>query len=81
MGDVVRDQKVQLGCGTLIIIALIVLFFSRGDTKEVEQEVRGLRSEVNELRRVIERQSDEIRRLSDRLPTPSAKADAGRDAP
>ena len=31
MPEVTRNQRVQLGCGTLILIAIIVMFFSRGE--------------------------------------------------
>jgi len=46
--------QTQLGCGTLILIALIVLFFSRGGTHEVEQELRSVRSEVAELKKSVD---------------------------
>ena len=52
MPEVNRDQGVQLGCGTLIIIALIVMFFSQGDADKVEREVRSLRSEIGGLKKV-----------------------------
>ena len=41
-----RSQQATLGCGTLILIALIVMFFSKGDTKDLEREVKELRTEV-----------------------------------
>jgi hypothetical protein len=47
-------QTVNLGCGTLTLIALIFLFFSQGGTHEIEQEVRGLRSEVAELKKSVD---------------------------
>ena len=50
-----RDNKVQLGCGTLILIALIVLIFSGGGrVEELEREIRGLKIEVIQLREAIE---------------------------
>ena len=46
----VPDNKVSLGCGTLILIALIVMIFSRGnDSHGLLREVQGLRSEVRQL--------------------------------
>ena len=34
-------QRVQLGCGTLISLRIIVIFFSRGsDTNDLKHEVR-----------------------------------------
>jgi hypothetical protein len=73
MSDSIREHRVQLGCGTLIVIALIVMFFSRTDTNDLENEVRGLRSEVAEIKKLIEAQSGEIRQLREKLPTPSSK--------
>lgn len=65
MADDNRTQQVNLGCGTLILIALIVLIFSgRGD---LEREVQGLRSEVGDLKKSIEAQTSEIKQLQQKL--------------
>jgi hypothetical protein len=74
MPELIREHRVQLGCGTLIVIALIVMFFSRTDTHELENEIRGLRSDVTEIKKLIEGQAGEIRQLREKLPAPSAKA-------
>jgi hypothetical protein len=81
MPEVTHVQRVQLGCGTLILIAIIVMFFSRGGN--VESEVRSLRVEVGELRSLIERQSDEIRQLREKLspPAPKPSAEKGGTSP
>lgn len=67
MSDDRSTQTVSLGCGTLILIALIVLIFGRGDTEALEREVRGLRSDVaqlstgiEDLKAAVERQSEEL---------------------
>jgi hypothetical protein len=73
MPELIREHRVQLGCGTLIVIALIVMFFSRGDTDDLEKEVRGLRSEVGEIKKLIEVQTGEIRQLREKLAPPAAK--------
>ncbi len=62
-----KSQQVSLGCGTLILIALIVMIFSSRGTNDVEDEIRGLRTEIGELKLLIEAQSDEIDRLQDQL--------------
>jgi hypothetical protein len=49
-----KDNKVQLGCGTLILIALIVLIFSGGGrAKQLEGEIQDLKTEVIQLREAI----------------------------
>jgi hypothetical protein len=58
----------------LALIAIIVAIFSRGGTGNLEREVRGLRSEVGALKKAVEAQSDEIRKLRAGLSLP-AKAD------
>ncbi len=67
MPDGVHTQRVTLGCGTLILIALIVLLFSRSGTGDLERDVRALRSEVMELKTAVEAQTNEIKRLEDKV--------------
>ena len=62
-----RNLTVSLGCGTLILIALIVMFFSGGDTKKIEREVKELRAEVGALKKTIETQTDEIKALREKV--------------
>ena len=72
MAEVVYNQRVQLGCGTLILIAIIIMIFSRGG--DVANEVRSLRAEVAEIKNMIAQQSAEIRQLREQLSAPSSKA-------
>ena len=51
-----RNQTVSLGCGTLILIAIIVMIFS-GDDNNVERELRQLQQEVQQLKSAVEAQS------------------------
>jgi Sec-independent protein translocase protein TatA len=69
----VKGQEVSLGCGTLILIALIVLFFGRGGTGDLEREVRGMRSEVGELKKAVENQTGQIKAMQDKLDKVKAK--------
>ena len=62
-----KGQEVSLGCGTLVLIALIVLIFGRADIDDLEREVRGLRSEVGELRKAVDAQTGQIKALQDKL--------------
>jgi cell division protein FtsL len=49
------DNKAQLGCGTLIIIALIVMFFSGGrESKELRKSVDELNAKVQRLEQKID---------------------------
>jgi hypothetical protein len=62
------QHTVQLGCGTLIIIALIVIFFSRSrDTGE-------LRSQIDRMNQKIDRLEGKIDALSQKLAPPPASA-------
>jgi uncharacterized protein YlxW (UPF0749 family) len=60
------NNGVTLGCGSLILIALIVMFFSGGSAKEVGEEVKKLRTEIQTL------QSD-VKTLQKSVDDPSAK--------
>jgi len=60
-----HTQKATLGCGTLILIALIVAIFSKSGNNDVERGVDSLRGEVQELKKSIDAQSQQIRGLHD----------------
>jgi hypothetical protein len=62
-----EGQEVSLGCGTLILIGLIVLIFGRGDTGDLEREMRGLRGEVGDLKSAVEAQTGQIKALQDKF--------------
>jgi Sec-independent protein translocase protein TatA len=63
----VKGQEVSLGCGTLILIGLIVLIVGRAGTGDLEREVKGLRSEVRELKKAVEAQTNQIKAVQDKL--------------
>ena len=67
MADDRSTQTVSLGCGTLILIALIVLIFGRGDTERVESELGAVRSdvaqlgtEIKDLKEAVEQQTETL---------------------
>ncbi len=61
MADDRRSGPVSLGCGSLIVIGLIVLIFSGGGRiQDMEDEVRSMRNDINNLRVVIEEQNQAI---------------------
>jgi hypothetical protein len=57
MADDNRAQQATLGCGTLLLIGLVVLFFSRPGMRDIEQEIGKLRGEVQELRKAVDEQT------------------------
>ncbi len=81
MANVSREQRVQLGCGTLIVIAIIVMIFSQAGRSNLEDEIRALRSEVGEIKELIEKQSDEIRQLREKpaAAPPKAAVERGKE--
>lgn len=62
------NQPVSLGCGTLILIALIVLIFSNANNDE-EQQLRDLRSDVQAL-------TDEVREIRQLIDVENADGNA-----
>ena len=61
-----QNNSVQLGCGTLIVIAIIVMIFSGGRSeKEVKSELRALNQKVERLEKKIDT-------LNERLAQPPA---------
>ena len=70
MTDKSADTRVQLGCGTLIVIALIVMFFSGGN------DSKKLRNQLDDMNRKIDRLETKVDDLSQklsRLPSSNAK--------
>src|SRR4051794_30320178 len=66
----VERGPVNLGCGTLILIALIVLFFSnRPDNNgpQLRQEIQRLQSQVGNLQRSIDDQTTKLSRLEEQI--------------
>lgn len=62
-----RSQPVSLGCGTLILICLIVLIFSGGQSEELEKELRNLRQEIVTLNTTVNNQTMEISKLQEEV--------------
>jgi hypothetical protein len=56
-----------LGCGTLLLIGLIVWFFAGTKVHEMRDEVAQLRSEVTELKQAIDQETAELRALREAI--------------
>ncbi|MCP3920714.1 MAG: hypothetical protein GY711_34745 [bacterium] len=57
------ERKASLSCGTLILIALIVLIVGNAGSGEVMEEVEALRRETQELSNSVERLHGELREV------------------
>ncbi len=75
------ERRVSLGCGSLVLIALIVVFFSgRQSDDDLRREVQALRHDVTELRNAVVGQvrqtkltNDALERLRKDLTTPKVE--------
>ena len=61
------QQQATLGCGSLILIALIVLIFGKSNVNELEKEIKTLSGEVKVLRGTVESQSAEFKSLRESI--------------
>jgi septal ring factor EnvC (AmiA/AmiB activator) len=64
------DNKASLGCGTLILIALIVMIFGNsngGDNKKISDQLNSLQTEIGQLRSSVEKQSDTLKKIEKSL--------------
>jgi hypothetical protein len=70
-----HNNTVQLGCGTLIIIAIIVMIFSGGDDrKKLQREMEVMNQKVDRL----EKKLDELSQTLSRQPASEPPAPAAR---
>jgi hypothetical protein len=60
-----KNQKVSLGCGTLILIALIVIIFGNADSDKLRHDIQTLSNDVKSLQSSIQSQSRQIYELKE----------------
>lgn len=60
MDEFNTDRRASLGCGTLILIALIVIIFSKGGIGEVEEGLRKSTTKLENLEKAISDQSAQL---------------------
>ena len=65
--DQLNEQRATLGCGTLILIALIVIIFTRPGMDDIEKEIEVLSKKIDGLEATISDQKDEIQALREAL--------------
>ena len=74
MGNDDRTQQTAtLGCGSLILIALIVLLFGKSSTQDLEKEIKSLSAEVKELKQAVEAETARVKELRDNLEKEKSK--------
>lgn len=60
-------RPATLGCGTLLLIALLVWMVVSSKVNRVQEEVTQVRSEVAELKRAVEQETAEVRALREAI--------------
>ncbi len=66
-----KSQQVSLGCGTLILIAIIVAGFSNPGFHELESDVSKLQESVDQIQQTLKSQTEsmmEIRNMIEAIP-------------
>ena len=59
--QITSDNKVQLGCGTLIIIALIVIIFSGGkDTDKLRRQLEDMGKQLDRMEKKVDALSKQL---------------------
>ena len=59
-----KNEKVSLGCGSLILIALIVLIFANTGKDELRADIKALDADVKSLQSSIQLQSQQLQELT-----------------
>jgi TolA-binding protein len=62
-----NSQKANLGCGTLILIAIIVMIFGNAGNDELSQDVQQLRQQISGLNTSVQRLESRIEEQSKQL--------------
>ena len=67
-------RPATLGCGTLLLIGLVVWIFAGTKVKELRDEVARLRSEVTKIKKAVNQEAAELRALRKAIEEPPAAA-------
>ena len=71
MAERQRSQQATLGCGTLILIGIVVLFVTQGGFGEIDESLSQLRGRVEDLHTKIQRLELKIDKLTERSQAPA----------
>jgi len=63
----VVNRNTTFGCGTIILIIIIVLIFGNTGSKQVEQEMKILNAKIDKLGSMVKKQSETIKELNDKI--------------
>ena len=76
MSDERHSQQATLGCGTLILIGIVVILVTHGGFGEIDDSVSRLRNSVDGLRVEVQQLEQKIDKLTERLAAPEKKREA-----
>ena len=65
-----KNQKASLGCGTLILIGLIVMFFGNMGQEDMAEQIRSLSDDIQKLEQSVTAQTRQIESLNERMKSP-----------
>ena len=72
-----RYPPASLGCGTLIVIAMIVMIITSAGSSNLKDEMKSLQNQVQDLKRSVDAQTDQIRSLKELI---QSRSSAPKDA-
>lgn len=61
------NHKASLGCGTLILIALIVLIFGNHQNTDLNRSIQRLSSQINTIEQETNSQSEALKKIESEL--------------
>ncbi len=63
----VVNRNTTFGCGTIILIIIIVLIFGNTGSQQVEREIKMLDAKIDKLGSMVKKQSETIEELNKKI--------------
>jgi cell division protein FtsL len=63
----VVNRNTTFGCGTIILIIIIVMIFGNTGSKQVEQQIKTLNAKIDKLGSMVKKQSEKIDALTRKI--------------